>query len=366
MPSTLTMVKLIAAGGNHSLASFFSPLVQYPVNVTNDLLLIYNTNSTDSRALKDYYLTNRPMVANANVLGVACDVSESTTSNNCDNQIVAPLLSWLANNPTKHPEYLVLFYDMPTRITNYDPLIYPSVTYRIYSTYSGIPPFITYINAGSLADCEGYVSKLASIGTNFSPGKLMISASAGGYGDTNYFFDDTRDTNTYGVGRSFGGQAQSGVLGVNPNASVTYKHDLLDIGGAGGTNHISFGTNVSGYLCWGDHSSLGPGYATNGPIWSGNSGWWLIQTIESFNGDRYETSQGNFTMWLLPNAFGGTNYSNTPVGAVTYLEEPFLPGNENSTIYFGLWESGKNFAICAWNGRNTPYFQAVGDPFIQK
>jgi len=72
----------------------------------------------------------------------------------------------------------------------------------------------------------------------------------------------------------------------------------------------------------------------------------------------------NFIQWFSSNAFGGTNYSNTPIGAVTHVEEPGLPDVENSSVYFGLWETGKNFAICAWNSRQTPYFQAVGDPFI--
>ena len=48
MPVALSSVKLVAAGGNHSLAGIFSTWIQYPVNVANDLLLIYNTNSTDS------------------------------------------------------------------------------------------------------------------------------------------------------------------------------------------------------------------------------------------------------------------------------------------------------------------------------
>src|SRR5271169_2619294 len=92
-----------------------------------------------------------------------------------------------------------------------------------------------------------------------------------------------------------------------------------------------------------------------------NSSWWIIETIESFNGQRVPYSlQGNFIQWFSSIAFGGTNYSNTPVGAVTHTEEPGSPeACENSAIYFGLWAAGKNFAICAWNSRQTPYFQAV-------
>jgi len=334
------------------------------INVTNDLLLIYNSNSSDSSNLCAYYLAHRPMVGGANVLGVACDVGEFTTSTNCDAQIVAPVLNWLTNNPAKRPQYVVLFYDIPTRLTNSFPYpVYGSVSYHLQNVYLNWKPFVNNINAGSLADCEAYVDKLAYIGTNFSPGKLIISASAGGYGNTNYYFDDTESG--YG-GDPVGMPAVQAVIqnGASSN-SVAYVNANPDCGSL--ACHLTSGTNVAGYFCWGAHSSLGGGYPVDGAVqWSGNSGWWIIETIESFNGQR-STSQGNFIEWFSSNAFGGTNYSNTPVGAVSHTEEPGSPGNcENSAIYFGLWASEKDFAICAWNARNTPYFQAVGDPLVTK
>jgi len=98
----------------------------------------------------------------------------------------------------------------------------------------------------------------------------------------------------------------------------------------------------------------------------GNSSRWIIQTVESYNGQRYATDQGTISDWFSQDAFGGTNYSNTPVGAVSHTDEPGLPGVNDPATYFGLWASGKNFAICAWNSRETPDFQAVGDPLVTK
>jgi hypothetical protein len=111
--------------------------------------------------------------------------------------------------------------------------------------------------------------------------------------------------------------------------------------------------------------SCSPGYAVGGVQWSGSSSWYLIETLESYNGQRI-LGCGNFIQWYSPDAFGGTNYSNTPVGAVTYVDEPFLPGVNSASEYFGLWASGKNFAICAWNSNGTTNLQAVGDPFIAR
>jgi alpha-tubulin suppressor-like RCC1 family protein len=93
LPVEWGAVKLIAAGEDFTLTSQFSQLVQYRVDVTKDLLLICNSNSTNSTVLKDYYLAHRPLVGGANVLGVACDPGEFTTSNNCLSQIVVPVVA---------------------------------------------------------------------------------------------------------------------------------------------------------------------------------------------------------------------------------------------------------------------------------
>ena len=69
--------------------------------------------------------------------------------------------------------------------------------------------------------------------------------------------------------------------------------------------------------------------------------------------------------WFANTAFGGTNYANTPVAAVTYTDEPLATANANDVL-FQLWSGGNNFAICAWASRKTPYYQPVGDPFVKR
>jgi len=101
-------------------------------------------------------------------------------------------------------------------------------------------------------------------------------------------------------------------------------------------------------------------------MWNRSSGWWIIETIESFNGLREYGGQAFFLQWFSLGAFGGTNnYSKTPVGAVSHVYEPY-GGVNDAAAYFGLWEARKNFGICSWNSRKTPYFQAVGDPLVTK
>ena len=125
------------------------------------------------------------------------------------------------------------------------------------------------------------------------------------------------------------------------------------------------------YLTWGVYggpdydNEVSGDYSTNTSIlFTGRSSWYLMQSIESFNGWRI-TSQGNFIRWFSYNAFGGSAYANTPVGAITHVEEP---GNQvdDSSIYFGLWAAGKYFSVCAWNARVDPAFQAIGDPLLAR
>jgi hypothetical protein len=372
-------VKLIAAGGNHSMAAIWSLLVQYPVDPSKDLLLIYNTNSADSSNVCAYYLANRPMVSNANVLGIGCTTNDPIYPPDFTNIFQPQVQAWLSNNPTKRPLYVILFQNLPeevdwdTTTEDSDSEGEPSVQYQLhYWTAPGWFPFVTAIDMNGLSgtnfdssdgtnDCIAYIDKLvnmASFGSN-SPTTLFISASAGGYGNTNWYFD----------GNSLGHYAHyflaldalEGVesKGVNSNA-VTYVPYSNE------TQHITDGTNVAGYFSWGVHAGFAGTYPVDGTVvFTNNSGWYIIETGESFNGQRV-TTQGNFLEWYSSNAFGGSNYSNTPVGAVTEVEEPSVPGLANSEIYFGLWASGKNFAICAWNSAQTPYFQAVGDPFTRK
>jgi hypothetical protein len=377
-------VKLIAAGGFHSLAALFTPWVQYPVDVSKDLLLIYNTNSIDSSNVCQYYLTHRPMVSSANVLGVGCTTDEKIEITDFTNDIVQPVQSWLANNPTKRPSYVVLFPDMPTRVhTNGpgNPPAYetaPGVQVQINSSCAANwVPFVTSVNMnglGGTTDCIAYIDKLAYFGSNYCPGQLILSASAGGCMNTNWYFDDTSPEFSPG----FLYEGVTGVLAVDTDASIIYNAVTNSPALGTLTGHITNACNVAGFASWGCHGyycDTNGGYATNGTIqFTGQSSWYLIETIESYNGQLsacYNSCdglicQGNFISWYADNAFGGTNHSNTPVGAISTVEEPFLGRSGNPAIYFGLWAAEKNLAICAWNSRGSSYMQAVGDPLVRK
>jgi alpha-tubulin suppressor-like RCC1 family protein len=403
--SGLNKVKLLAGGGDFTLAVQFSTLVMYPVDVTKDLLLIYNTTSADSIWVKDYYLAHRPMVGGANALGVGCTNIPSIKPEDYTNTIAIPVQDWLVANPTKRPQYVILMAGIPWRInTNATPLYSytldnlsppfvfatrPSVQYQLATCCAaGWQPFVTSINMGEgtrdtngigyaiyTNACKAYIDKLADIGRSYSAGRLVISANAGTYSNTNLNFDNVRygfdwDWCPSGCYPYSGDIMSNAVVALqaigHSDIAVTYRDGVENSNAPAQPAHITNAVNVAGYMTWGEHSLLGGLYATfPGVRWQGNSGWYLIETIESFNGQP-GAGQGDFFQWFSAGAFGGTNYLNTPVGAVTHVDEPGLSSINDPQIYFGLWMSGKTFGICSWNSRRTDRFQAVGDPFVTR
>lgn len=353
-PAGLQETWAVSAGYYHAAALAYSLTLNYPVTVSQDLLLIANTNSQDSTNLLTYYLANRPLVDDANVLQLDCPIGEFFASRaELTNRFLAPVQAWRTANPTKRPRYVVLFLDVPSRISDSGVSASPSVS--LYNLSGPCKPFITHINMGTLADCAAYVDKLAAYGQAFSPGKVVIRATQGGYTNSLWYFDDAQ--RIYPTAHP-AQEARDGLLAVGvPSSAIAIQE---------GSVHITQATNVAGYMTWGANGGQGGNYANNGSvIFSGDSGWYVIQTIESFNGQRV-TYQGNFLDWFAANAFGSSTYEFTPIGAVTHVEEPQFAGVSDPARYFSLWAQGKYFSLCAWNSRATPFFQAVGDPLVAK
>ena len=363
-------IKSIAAGGDHALAAVLQDSLNYPVEAARDLLLIYNTNSVESKFVKDYYLANRPMVADANVLGIGCTTNEMTSQADLTNTVFNPLLSWLAANPTKRPQYLLLFSRVPTLEATApvdDSFLvggigYPGGTngnvglqirYKLSPTWR---PFVNYINFETTNDCVAYIDKLRNLGTNYSPGKLVISASAGGYANTNFYYDGISSGDN---GLASGIAISNTLVGVGvPSGSIYYSTgaDFL-------TNHITQATNVAAYFSNGGHSILKRAFATNGWVkFYEQSGWYIMTCYQSTGGHRYDYYFSTYIDWFRSNAFGGTNYENTPVAAVANTDE--CGCSPLPTPLFTAWVAGKYACIANWYAGGQTI--SVGDPLVKR
>lgn len=392
-PLALQRVKLIAAGGSQSFASIHSPYLNYPVNPETDMLLIFNTNSvsTNSLFVKDYYKLHRPNVSRANELGILTSTNETVNLGHFQTNIWKGVTNWLAENPTKRPGYIILFYGIPSRVNEYtntgdyfgggdvrDSTNYaPSVSVQLRSAMA-IEPVVTHINLHSTNDCVRYIEKLASFGATYSPGRVLISPHRSNYASRTFVIDNIRhgsgwDLQPYGNYdsdrfESVYQSARDALVAQGKGLDIWYASDLETQTGGVQSNrtHLTGATNVLGYVSWGFHSSLGNSFSIDGKVtWGGSSGWWIMATYESFNGQRYNPTQARFLDWFSATAFGGNNFSNTPVGTVTHVDEPGDIGVSPGT-YLSLWAEGKSFGACAWVARLTPYYQPVGDPLTAK
>ena len=134
--------------------------------------------------------------------------------------------------------------------------------------------------------------------------------------------------------------------------------------------------NPTAYYTNGIHSADGNPVATvmDTPYWPNvvefpgtQAGWWVGMSVESFNGV-YNVGQGNPVTFFAANAFGGTNYSNTPIAWIGDTTEPGVSGVGVAGIYFSAWAQGLTSLEATYAGMSpppyvdrSPHFTAVTD-----
>jgi hypothetical protein len=389
-------VYAIAAGRQHHVALAYNPLLMYPVDVSKDLLLIVNTHSADSTNVLNYYLAHRPGVSNANVLRISTPEGgpvwlehspqitnatyEMCSYTNYLEDIQTPYLSWLTNHPTKRPRYVLMMYHVPSRWDiSRDGWYGACVARSLSAAVPAHKPFITHLNMRTVEDCLAYIDKLKTFGDLYSPGKVVISASEGGYGNTNYLVDNKRWFGRYHdspcVSNAFNALVQSSI----PSQNIRYVDG--DWGGANPANlcrqcpetpERCIGCNgIAAYVSWGiwgfEHGDW-----TQTMSFLDGCNWYIMSAVESWNG-QWGNAQGltrdwqyTFHRWLESNAFRGTNYRSTPVGALSHTAEPGQVCSIAFDTCFRLWSQGKPFALCVWNAAALSVVQATGDPLVRR
>ncbi len=394
-------------GSRSTTLSTYEP---HPPDVSDHVLVVYNRRSADSETLKDYYLRERPGFDRANVLSVATTTDELVAEDNYREEIESPVVAWLLE--TQKPiRYIVLLLDIPTRVhgrvaaedgsgTRYQ--IGDSVSHRLMSafrergirdgetyfdeshqtsppTYVGTPfslarfegmtALVTHLNMGDLEASLAYVDKLKAF---HNTGPLLHPPDDS---HARNFFMEDHDAHNRLPANFFGHR-----YGERMKAGFARAGEMNLIHHPKGSGHITSGENVAFFGTLGRWGGRGADYAIDGQIeWGAQSDWWLMLSVESFNGQRVPAQrqggeahvfygpmdQGNFVDWFSAHAFGGENYSRTPVGAVCHVEEPTTAG-VNDWGYLAMWYDGFTFAECAWASRRTRYFLAIGDPLVTR
>ena len=228
---------------------------------------------------------------------------------------------------------------------------------------------------------EAYIAKeatsaAANSGAGLGTDGTTINGTLAGVAGSNYIVDDTT---TYG-GDDLNPAVPNAITAAN-SADTVYNSSTNPSGNIYTQTNIA-GPNIdapaesgsednvgdiAGYGSWGNHSGTAP-FSENGSGWplaavvftGTHNSWWAGMTIESYDGDYNDVSYANPVTVFAPTAFGGTNYSNTPVAWVGTSQEPGLGGVEGSA-YMGSWSQGLTSLEAAWAGHNHPSFIAVTD-----
>jgi hypothetical protein len=309
--------------------------------------------------------------------------------------------SWIENNcPTIR--YVVGLAGLPSRSDDYwcsdDAYGGFSVSYSIYQNclatthgtgYAGGTdrfsvaeygaPLVAWLDCGTYAATRAYINKeisTANAGGLQSDG-ITISGNAAGVGGSTWVLDDAHhdyQTDLYqdylvGPGSRF--DFSDALYADQVNGTITVSADDYTIHWPNSQPAITNVANPTAYTSWGVHSgTLTSNWPDNGQVtFTGNAGWWIGTSVESYNGV-YGDDMGDPTKVFAAMAFGGTNYSNTPICWVGSTAEPGGKWSGNSA-YFDRWAKGSSPLEAAWSsityapGSSTAYILAVTDVFLQ-
>ena len=353
------------------------------------VLLVYNTSSKDGLEVAEFYKGNRPGMSGVDTLGVTADTTEKTTSANVISQIRTPIYDFIAN--AAHPKYYVIMCrGLPSRVWDNE-LPLASVDYLIArsdpnlanpvgaeyqqgggvnyynasfapGSYPGTRVLVTRMDMGTLSTTKAYIQKIKTMYEAMPSPDVVVSANSAGLGGSNYLLDEVRNK---AYGSAFPVAKDQSDLANRSYSNVPLARRLYIFGIAGVNPHLASGADVTGYECWGANGGMSATYPNDRSIFfTGKSNWYLVKTIESYNGI-VGSDHGTFEKWFSPNTAGGWQYSRTPIGMACHTDEPSLGGVEGS-MYMCNWEAGLLFSECAWSSRRTKYFMAVGDPLVKR
>ena len=369
------------------------------------------SNVISSTALKAYYKANRPGMGGAAYLGITAAKLQDAGYDIGDVNILASIgvngtASWSAATPAicqAIAQYVSNYVENYLPSTRYivglsglpsgDGARYSgnaSVPYQIYSTitadrgkrdYDGQHPFsvaeyggplVAWLDCGSYEATKAYIDKEATAaGTTGSGGhtgllddQITISGTAAGVNGTNWIMDDVNEggwLNDY-LG-CFNSAIQDDVGSISGD-TVTFNPNTRVVDGQKVQQHvITTASNPAAYVSFGVHSGQLDGgttedWANDGDSnrsvnFSGNAGWWIGASIESFDGIYGEEMADPMSIFSST-AFGsGRNgipeYANTPVCWVGHTGEPGFM--EVGPTYFVRWAQGWNSLDAAWAGR---------------
>lgn len=371
-----------------------------------NIAIVFDSSNTDSVAVKDYLIDNRPGYADC----VLCPINLSGKLAGMDGfeqisqanftSTIAPALQALDSDVL----YLIWVWGTPTRILDNEtlsplaeePRTIPSVQMQAArlgasgarydagqitgqtaswsgfdfvdgrflpsnaDDYPGTRFLSSHISFKTLADTYAYIDKVAAA----HPGGNQVVIYGNNRYGTEYWLDDNRSNGPSDVDYTFFPHAihyKTELEAENASATINYYEDDTD-------PVMQSANRVKGLHTWGHHSNDVPNPMSQGTWTDGSadglaisilSNWWLFNCTVSWNGRRGSEAMNAF----ISTAFGGTGYSSTPVGFAAHVEEARVESDPFKRL-FRHWERGYLLIECGWANRTNIHFVLYGDPMV--
>ena len=217
---------------------------------------------------------------------------------------------------------------------------------------------ITHLDMGSLEATQAYIKKLENMGSQSTSSVVagLSNANLSENFQPQYFLFDANWFSEQASKSPYGKHIKTLMSEYDSNIKVSLETQVQPT--------ITL-KDVIGFHTFGFHGFVGGEYAIDGRYkFIGKSDAYIIKTVESFNGNvDWGPQQGNYGHWFSEKAFGGTNYSNTPLAALVHVEEPYFAGAWPA-ISFLCWEKGEIIADCANQTMVTSSSAVIGDPLV--
>jgi len=209
---------------------------------------------------------------------------------------------------------------------------------------------------GSYAATMAYLDKLDDIKDAGGLSGVVMSVSDASMSGDHWYFDEKRTLTSYpNVLADDVSQIQ--VEGIDAG-DITYQSSST------GTPTTMFASPAF-IAHWGLYTHGVEYPQLSGLTITGNTGGWFGFSVESYSMVYGHSSHGDPTDFFAEDAFGGTAYSNTPLGWSGHTAEPYLSGVPNY-CYARSLAAGWTFAEAAWAGQSTSKILAVGYPYLER
>lgn len=299
----------------------------------NDVILIINKNSQDSKNVGNYFRSRRN-ISDSRIIYINTIDSEETNLENFNTQIRNPIENFLiSNNLTDKINYIITTKGIPLKIVDEQVRSVDSKLTLILGPYNGSIGVKVRINNPYFANNETFSRNKYGIylvtrltGYNFTDVKNMIDKSSNTTNNGTFVFDIAPSKNDGGY------QLYNNEM---KNAAKILKEKGYNVILDNTTTFLTNQNNVLGYVSWGSNDPDSKDHAKTYNAWAPGA---IVETAVSSSGRTF----------TYPPIYGQSLIADLIAEGVTgakgYVSEPYIDAVAHPDILFPRYVDGYNLA----------------------